>query len=156
MYRLSTAIYNTFEKLHYAPKGYCLNSHTDYGPVLCFPLFLSIYSLKLGLQGSQSYFLNLSFLFHLKNHNSKVKNSKFELNGQAIWIMYEAILWFAVAYILLCMFNYGYHNQTRFHQYLTKGTYFSRKKLTLVMRKIWAFLWYQNLQPPKVWKKLKK
>ena len=29
--------------------------------------------------------------------------------------MYEAILYIAVAYILLCKLNYGNHNQTRFH-----------------------------------------
>ena len=28
------------------------------------------------------------------------------------WTMYEAILFFAVAYILQCKLNYGYHNQT--------------------------------------------
>ena len=35
-------------------------------------------------------------------------------NGQAIW-MYEAVLWFAVAYSLLCKLDYGYHNQESFH-----------------------------------------
>ena len=30
-------------------------------------------------------------------------------NGQAVW-MYEAVMWFAVAYILLCTLDYGYHN----------------------------------------------
>ena len=29
--------------------------------------------------------------------------------------MYKAILYIAVAYILLCKLNYGYHNQARFH-----------------------------------------
>ena len=29
--------------------------------------------------------------------------------------MYEAILYIAVAYILLRKLNYGYHNQTHFH-----------------------------------------
>ena len=30
--------------------------------------------------------------------------------------MYEAILYVAVAYILLCKLTYGYHNQARFYQ----------------------------------------
>ena len=29
--------------------------------------------------------------------------------------MYEAILYIAAAYILLCKLNYGYHNQAHFH-----------------------------------------
>ena len=45
--------------------------------------------------------------------------------------MYEAILWFAVGYIFLCKFNYGYHNHL--HQYLPSETYFSHK--------IWHRLW---------------
>ena len=40
--------------------------------------------------------------------------SNFSWNRQAGWI-YEAILYIAVAYILLCKLNYGYHNQARFH-----------------------------------------
>ena len=40
--------------------------------------------------------------------------SNFSWNGPGIW-MYEAILYIAVAYILLYKLNYGYHNQSRFH-----------------------------------------
>ena len=37
--------------------------------------------------------------------------SNFSWDGQAVW-MCEAILYIAVAYILLCKLNYDYHNQT--------------------------------------------
>ena len=56
-----------------------------------------------------------SVLFHLKNHHSKSLNLNLIWNGQAIWI-YEAILYIAFAYILLCYkLNYGYHNQADCH-----------------------------------------
>ena len=58
-------------------------------------------------------FQRLVFRFHLKNHHSK--DESFCWNGQAVW-MYEASLYIAVAYILLCYkLNYGYHNQAHFH-----------------------------------------
>ena len=38
--------------------------------------------------------------------------------------MYEANLYIAVAYILLCKLNYGYRNQSRFNQYLPNRTLF--------------------------------
>ena len=41
-------------------------------------------------------------------------SKSFGLNEQVIWI-YKAILYIAVAYILLCKHNYGYHNQAGFH-----------------------------------------
>ena len=41
--------------------------------------------------------------------------------------MYEPSLWFAVAYILLCKFNYDYHNQARFQTYLPNRKYISYK-----------------------------
>ena len=37
-------------------------------------------------------------------------STNFCWNSQAAW-MYEAILYIAVAYILLCKLNQGYHNQ---------------------------------------------
>ena len=37
----------------------------------------------------------------------------FGWNFQAVW-MYEANLYIAIAYILLCKPSYGYHNQTHF------------------------------------------
>ena len=39
--------------------------------------------------------------------------SNFSWKGQAV-LMYGAILYIAVAYILLCKFNYGYHNHACF------------------------------------------
>ena len=39
--------------------------------------------------------------------------SNFSWNDQA-FLMYEVILYIAVAYILLCKLNYGYHNHTHF------------------------------------------
>ena len=60
------------------------------------------------INGAWSYFSKLSLLFHLMNHHSKDVNFKFRLKGQAI-LLYEAILYFVVASILVCKLNYGYH-----------------------------------------------
>ena len=48
--------------------------------------------------------------------------SNFSWKGHVVW-MYEAILYSAVAYTLLCKLNYSYHNQTR----SPNGTLFSCK-----------------------------
>ena len=53
------------------------------------------------LKGAQSYFSKFSFLFHLKNHHSKVVNIKLGLKRSTV-CMYEANLCIAVAYILMC------------------------------------------------------
>ena len=52
------------------------------------------------------------FIWWISTLTIYIKN--FTWNGQAV-LMYEAILYIAVAYILLCKLNYGYHNQARFH-----------------------------------------
>ena len=39
--------------------------------------------------------------------------------------MYEADLYIAAAYILLCKLNYGYHNQAHFHKNLPNRMPFS-------------------------------
>ena len=51
-----------------------------------------------------SIFSKFSFLFHLKNHHSKDVNLNFGWNDWAIW-MCKAILYIAIAYILLCKVN---------------------------------------------------
>ena len=52
--------------------------------------------------------------------------------------MYEAVLWFAVAYLTVKL-NYGYHNSIQM-------VYISCKIWRGLWKKNWAFLWYQNLQ----------
>ena len=43
-------------------------------------------------------------------------------------MIYEAIVWFAVAYVLLYKLNnYGYYNNSGFPQYRPNGIYFSCK-----------------------------
>ena len=49
-------------------------------------------------------FQNLVFCFIWRIITPRLKIQNLSLNDQAVW-MYEAILWFAVAYILLCKFN---------------------------------------------------
>ena len=99
-------------------------------------------------KGAQSYFSKLGFLFHLKNHHSKV-----------IWI--ETVkpigcmkqfcdLQSPISYFVS---YYGYHNQARFYQYLSNRTYFSCK--------IWHELREKyelscDTKPQKIWNKLKK
>ena len=75
----------------------------------------------------------------------------FSWTGQTVW-MYQAILYIAVACILPCKLNYGYYNQAVFIN-IFQTEHFSAVKCHMVMRKIWASLWYQNLQ--KFEKKLK-
>ena len=59
-------------------------------------------------------FFKIEFSFSFEESSLRIQIQNLGWNGQAVW-MYEAILWFAVAYILLCKLNYGYHNQARFH-----------------------------------------
>ena len=69
--------------------------------------------------------------------------------------MHKAILYIAVSYILLCKLNYGHQNQTQIFINIFQTEHFSGVyNLTWIMRKIWAILWYQNLQ--KFEKKLKR
>ena len=74
-------------------------------------------------------FQNLDFWFHLKNHHSKDINWKFQLKSVKPFGCTTVILFIAVAYILLCKLNYGYHNQACFHWFLWNGTLFSREIL---------------------------
>ena len=69
--------------------------------------------------------------------------------------MYEAVLYNAVAYILLCKLNYGYHNQAHFHQYLPNGILLSSKTCPGLWEKYELFFQYQILKK-KMDKKLKK
>ena len=64
-----------------------------------------------------------------------------QTNYQVDWIN-EAILWYAVTCILLCKLNYGYHNQSRFHQYLPNKT-----------KKIWLWENYELSCDTKILKK---
>ena len=57
-------------------------------------------------------FQNIVFCFIWRIITPKVLIQNLSWNGQALW-MYEAILRFAVAYILLCKLSY--HNQAHFH-----------------------------------------
>ena len=59
------------------------------------------YHLSTKFDGARSYFSKFSFMFHLKNHHFKHINLNFTWIGQT-GLMYEAILYIAVAYILLC------------------------------------------------------
>ena len=70
--------------------------------------------------------------------------------------MHGAILGIAVAYTLLCKLNYGHHNHAQFSSISSKQNTFQLQNLTWVMRTIWLFLWYQNLQMfEKSWKKIR-
>ena len=69
--------------------------------------------------------------------------------------MYEAVLWFLVAYILLCRFNFTWLTVTR-HVFINifQTEHFSAVKSILEVRKIWASFWYQKLWKfEKNWKK---
>ena len=85
----------------------------------CKTLFLFCH-----LKGAWSYFSKFSFLFHLKNHHSKDVNSKFQLKQSSCFNIWNNFV-YCVAYVLLYKLNYGYHNQTHFHQYFPNGTLFS-------------------------------
>ena len=66
------------------------------------------------LKGHGPIFQNLVFCFILRANTPKMHIQNFSWKGQTFW-MYQAILYIAVAYILLCKLNYGYHNHARFH-----------------------------------------
>ena len=69
------------------------------------------------INGARSYFSKFSslvILFILRTITPKMQIQNFSWKGQSVW-MYQAILYIAAAYILLCKLNYGYHNQARFH-----------------------------------------
>ena len=105
------------------------------------------------LKGERSYFLKFSFLFHLKNHHFKVINLKFELKWSSRLDIKNNFcdLQLPNSY---CISIIGYHNKTSLHQFLSNGTYFSRK--------IWHGLWEKydlssdtkiSLKFEKSWKK---
>ena len=101
-------------------------------------------------KGARPYFSKFSFLFHLKNHHSKDVKVNLWLKRSSHLDIYDAILYIAVRHYLT-LYNYVYHNQAFFHLYLPNRTRISY--MSWVMRKIWALLWYQNLQ--KFFKSLK-
>ena len=65
------------------------------------------------IKGAQSYFSKISFLFYLKDHHTKDVNFKCQLNQSSHLDVGSNFI--AVAYIIMCKLNYGYHNQARFH-----------------------------------------
>ena len=67
--------------------------------------------------------------------------------------MYEAILYIAVAYILLCKLNFGYHNRHVFIN-IFQTEHFSAFKFAMVYEKNMSFLVIAKL--PKYCKKLKR
>ena len=84
-------------------------TESKYNEVLTQHFFFSLL-----LKGARSYFSKSNFLFHLKNHHSKVINSKFELkwvsrlDGRINFVI-------CICLYLLCKLNHGYHNQAHFH-----------------------------------------
>ena len=80
----------------------------------------------------------------------KLQIQNLSLNSQAVW-MNRAILWFAVAYILLCKLNYGYHNQARFHLCL-QTEHVSAVKFNMGYEKNMSFLVIPK--SPELWKKV--
>ena len=70
--------------------------------------------LYLSLERYGPIFQNLVLWFILRTITPKMHIQNSSWKGQTVW-MYQVVLYFAVAYILLCKPNYGYHNQTRFN-----------------------------------------
>ena len=69
--------------------------------------------------------------------------------------MYQAILYIAVAYILLCKLNYGYHNIfINIFINIFRTEHFSAVKFVMGYEKNMNFL--VIVKSPKVWKKVEK
>ena len=79
--------------------------------------------------------------------------SNFSWNGQTVW-MYQAILFIAVAYSLLCKLNYG-HMTVHVFISIFQMEHFSAVKFDMAYEKNMSFL--VIAKSPKVWnKKLKR
>ena len=105
---------------------------------------LSIHFHK-NVKGEWSYFKKVFFFCLFEETSLQRWNLKILVEWSCGW-MYEAIMYIAVAYILLLKLNYAYHYQAHLISVKRKVL----KKITCEIchgyMKMWAFLWYKNLQ----------
>ena len=114
--------------------------------------FIPIFDQSIHFKGTRSYVSKLSFLILLKNHHSKDVNLKFQLKRLSLLDVRSNFVYSSRLYIYWrCKLNYG-----TFSLISSKGNNFQLWNLPWVMRKIWAFLWYQNIQKFEKNKKNKK